>query len=369
MPPIDKHLSSPEISIDAHIKNVRIGLGEQLAQRHAIYLDTNFWIMVREAAAGRGSSTAIELRRLLRDGVTNGLLFCPISETTFFEVIKQRDPVTRRATVAMIDELSLGATLIGQQERVAVEISHLFHDKTGRVELHPLNHLVWSKLNFVMGEYYPANTVFGPITETAIQKAFFDHMWARPLTDLTDHIDGELHPEDDLGQLTDDLNAGISENAHQLRSFNHAYNTEVRGLSDLVGGMALDAVAMMARREGIVPNQSVGNDPAVANQYKALIAAALIQGKARKALGTMNVMATLHASLRWNKGRKVKANDLPDFDHAAAALVYCDAFFTERSLATMVKQNHVALDRFHECFVTEDPEQAVDWTKTLLSPG
>lgn len=82
MPPIDKHLSSPEISIDAHIKNVRIGLGEQLAQRHAIYLDTNFWIMVREAAAGRGSSTAIELRRLLRDGVTNGLLFCPISETT-----------------------------------------------------------------------------------------------------------------------------------------------------------------------------------------------------------------------------------------------------------------------------------------------
>ena len=87
-------------------------------------------------------------------------------------------------------------------------------------------------------------------------------MWARPLTDLTDHIDGELHPEYDLGQLTDDLNAGISENAHQLRSFNHAYNTEVRGLSDLVGGMALDAVAMMARREGIVPNQSVGNDPA-----------------------------------------------------------------------------------------------------------
>ena len=53
--------------------------------------------------------------------------------------------------------------------------------------------------------------------------------------------------------------------------------------------------------------------------------------------------------------------------HAAAALVYCDAFFTERSLATMITQRHVALDLFYDCFVTDDPDQAVSWTSAHVS--
>ncbi len=338
-----------------------------MAQRRAIYLDTNFWILLRKAASGHSTPVAAELLCLLKSGVSRGLLFCPISETTFFEVLKQSDPASRRATAAMIDELSVGATLIGQQERFAIEISHLLHEKTGRTDLHPLKHLIWSKLSFVIGEYYPANTKFDRITETAIQKAFFDHMWERPLTDMTDHITSDSSPQDERGPLADDLNAGIAVNADQLRSFVQAYAIEVHGLADLVGGMALDAVAVMASREGITRDQSGGEDPELANQYKAMIAAALIQGSARKALGTMNVMATLHAALRWNKGRKFKANDLADFDHAAAALVYCDAFFTERSLATMLTQNHVGLDAFYECFVAAEPEHAVNWIKAFVS--
>ncbi len=367
MPTIDEHLRSPDISIDAHIRNVRISLGQRLAQRRAIYLDTKFWIMLRKAAAGHGTQVEAELLCLLRSGVSKALLFCPISETTFFEMLKQCDPASRRATAAMIDELSVGATLIGQQERVAIEISHLLYEKSGKSDLHPLKHLVWSKLSFVIGEYYPANTNFDSRTETAIQKAFFDDMWERPLTDMTDHITGDSSPEDDLDSLVDDLNFGVAVNADQLRSFKQAYATEVCGLSDLVGGMALDTVALIASREGITRDRSEGNDPALVDQYKALIAAALIQGTARKELGSMNVLAALHAALRWNKCMKVKTNDLPDFDHAAAALVYCDAFFTDKPLATMLTQSHVALDKFYECFVTGEPELALNWIKAFVS--
>ncbi len=367
MQTFDEHLRSPHISIENHIRTVRIRLGELLTQRRAIYLDTRFWILLRDAAAGRGTVAAEELLRLLRDGVARGLLFCPISETTFFEIIKQRDSTSRRATARLVDELSLGATLIGQQERIAIEISHLFHDCVGRMDLHPLSHLVWSKLNFVIGEYYPANTAFDRVTETALQKAFVDHLSTRPLMNLIDHIESKPPPEENLSQLIDDLNDGIAGNVQHLRSFAQAYKMEVRGLSSLVGGMALDAVALFARREDIMIGRSKGNDLTPAKQYEDLIAAGLMQGTARKTLGTMNVLATLHASLRWNKGRKIKSNDLPDFDHAAAALVYCDAFFTERSLANMITQRHVALDLFYDCFVTDDPDQAVSWTSAHVS--
>lgn len=137
MPTIEEHLGLPSVSIEEHSRQLRIRLGEQLGGRRAIYLDTRFWIELRKAVAGLGAPVWSELLRVLRDGVIRKRLFCSISETTFFEIIKQQDRTSRRATAALIDELSLGVTLVGQQERIATEISHMFHDKSGRTMLPP----------------------------------------------------------------------------------------------------------------------------------------------------------------------------------------------------------------------------------------
>src|SRR6266436_4161094 len=66
---------------------------------------------------------------------------------------------------------------------------------------------------------------------------------------------------------------------------------------------------------------------------------------ARRILRTLHIHASLHASVRWNKSRKLKPNDILDFHHAAAALAYCDAFFTERSVRNIATQHHIALDK------------------------
>lgn len=359
MPTIEEHLRNPDVSIDDYVRSLRVQLGEMLSAMRAVYLDTRFWILLRDAAAGRGTPATNDLLYSLKDTVGRGLLFCPISDTTLFEVLKQHDPASRRATAALIDELSRGATLVGQQERVGMEISHLFHEEAGRGLLRPRHHLVWSKLAYVIGEYHPSNTGLDPATERAVQKACFDHMWMRPLTEVIHHLSTDPQPEVDDSWIATALNEGIGAHADELRTYAQVYGIEARGLCDLVGDMALDAVDVMARREGIgVPSI---RDPNAAAPYKVLLTNALTENKARHALGTMHVLASLHAALRWNKGRRVKANDLADFDHAAAALVYCDAFFTEGSLATTATQKHIALDSYFDCFVTADIVKAQTW--------
>jgi hypothetical protein len=363
MPTIEEHLRNPDVSIDDYVRSLRIQLGEWLSTMRAVYLDTRFWILLRDAAAARGTPATNDLLCSLKDAVRHGRLFCPISDTTLFEVLKQHDLASRRATVTLIDELSRGATLVGQQERVGIEISHLFHEKSGRGPLHPRQNLVWSKLAYVIGEYHPSNTAFDQATERAVQKAFFDHMWMRSLTDVIDHISSAPHPEDDTGWIAALLNDGIGAHADELESYAQAYAVEARGLCDLAGDMALDAVDVMARRERVsVPSI---RDLNAAAPYKILLTNALTENKARHALGTLHVLASLHAALRWNRGRRVKANDLADFDHAAAALVYCDAFFTEGSLATMVTQNHIALDSHFQCFVTSKVADAQKWIERV----
>lgn len=367
MPTIADHLRSPDITIDTHERRSRIALGEALAQRHAIYLDTKYWILLRDANKGTSRSGALELLRLLREGTANGRLFCPISESVFVELMKQSDPTSRLAMAALIDELSLGATLIGQEARVATEISHFIHAKTGRTNLHPLKHLVWSKLSYVLGTFYPKNTGYDPTTEGAIQKAFFDHMWALPFREMVIQIgDGEMD-EANPSEFTTALNNGVTSNADGLRSFEQAYSAEVRGIVDIVGDGIPDVLASMARNEGVVLNEPTAEERrASINGFKNLFAIALEKDKARNELRTMHILSSLHASLRWNKRRKFKDNDLLDFDHAAAALAYADAFFTERSLCAMVTERRLALDRLYGCRVTALVDDAIAWTQRAV---
>jgi hypothetical protein len=77
------------------------------------------------------------------------------------------------------------------------------------------------------------------------------------------------------------------------------------------------------------------------------------------------IEAALHASNRWDRQRRLDAHDLLDFRHAAAALAYCDAFFTEKPLRTMIEQKHVALDRRFRCPVRATVAEAVDFVETL----
>ena len=57
----DKHTKEPEKTVDAYIKEKKLELGEWVNQRRKVYLDTKFWLLLRDAHLDRAKmSEALE---------------------------------------------------------------------------------------------------------------------------------------------------------------------------------------------------------------------------------------------------------------------------------------------------------------------
>src|SRR6202035_1989713 len=109
--------------IDDYAGRRQIELGQSLDTKVPIYLDMNFWIIVRRGLdEARKDAPEARLLRSLRDAVASGTIFCPISDTVFLELLKQGDATSRRATTQLIDELSLGVTLVPSEIRANTEL-------------------------------------------------------------------------------------------------------------------------------------------------------------------------------------------------------------------------------------------------------
>ncbi len=359
--------STADISIDEYVRRRQIELGQSLSGRTAVYLDTKFWIVVREVLSGlRTQSAEVEVARLLRSAVAGGTAFCPLSDSLFIEFMKQSDPNSRRSTARLVDEFSLGVTLIPSRRRIATEIAHFIHSFDKNKSLHPIQNLIWSKSSYVLGYVHPTNAELDSETQHAVQKLFFDHMWMVPLSEMVELIGSTSLPSADLDESADQMKRGSAAHAHEIKSFRQAYEAEVRGIIDLCGEVAVDVVAAMwTKISGSLPEIEPRERAVYENQWKNLLLFALANEATKKALATMHIEASLHASVRWDKQRKLTGNDLYDFHHESAAVAYCDAFLTDRPLCALVTQNHLGLTKLFPCRVIANTEDAIEFLKTL----
>jgi hypothetical protein len=175
---IDEHQASPEIPLAQHVRRSQLALARTLQGRKAVYLDVKYWIMLRNAATAKSADPSVmELLATLRELATSEKALCPISESTFAELFKQRDERTRRATAALIDELSGGVALIPFCDRMTMEVEHFIQSESGKTPLSTPQSLIWSRISYVLGFVHPSQTPFDSATELALQKAFVDHLW------------------------------------------------------------------------------------------------------------------------------------------------------------------------------------------------
>ena len=367
---IAEHLQYPDVTFDEHVRMSEIELGTSIAQRTPIYLDTKFWILLRDANCEKGSSTTKTLLRLLRRAVAEGIVICPISAASFIELMRQDSFESRLATAKIIDQLSLGVTIVGFEERILLEIEHLIRSTAGLNVPYSIQHAVWRRISYVLGIQYARNTELDEKTDLAIQKAFFDHMCTLSLQDMLATLGDEwIHREKDTS-FASRMNEQIAEHAHELRSFQQAYQAEVAGIVDEVGAVALDVVRCLAREcEQRLSVMDSAEEKEATNRWKNLIYQVLVKDKARETLPALHIRASLFASLRWDKERKFQPNDLWDFSHAEAGLSYCKALYTDRSLHNMITQKHLGLDAVYECRVGSDAQDAVEYVSSILKSG
>lgn len=366
----EKHRKEPDKPLEEYTKGLRLQLGQEIRNCKKIYLDTNYWLELRDVILGRQSNKNFDkLLRLLQNGVKAGRLICPISDENFYEIFLQSDPSTLSASARLIDDLSRGVALLSSEERIQFEILYFIHSSTkGTNSVHHPDIFVWSKVSLIYGAMHPTSTPFSPEEELVMQKAFFDQMWSLSLTDMIKVIGMEnIIAMPKYNDISEKLNEDKIKYANENKSFKQLFLSEIAGVIDLYKPLFEDALVYLYEKEtGRKPSADevqATNPGEIANSIYHLFN----KNKLGDYFPTLVVGAGLHASVRQDINRKFKTNDMPDFRHAKAALPYFDCFLTENSLRDLVSRNNIAFDKKYNCVVLSNPWQSIEYIEEICS--
>ncbi|WP_461605520.1 hypothetical protein, partial [Aeromonas allosaccharophila] len=230
-------------------------------------------------------------------------------------------------------------------------------------QYHEPKDLIWSKLSYVLGVVHPSETVFPPVEELVIQKSFFDHMWNIPLVEVLSYLeDDTFFPPEKFGEMADKLNELNQNHQNEVKNFKQLYLNEIRGALSLfmhVPRMWLENE--YKRVSGVSPSCSDHEILEREQKWHTVFGNLVTDKSVALRLPSLHVSALCHAAVRWDKRRKLEANDFYDFQHAAAALGYCSAFMTEKPLRSLLQQKHLQLANDYPCLVIADINEAVEW--------
>lgn len=359
----ENHTSEPDVSIREYIRNRKIELGKRVTRHKLIYLDMRFWIILREVLLGRRSDPeSVSFLDNIRLHVRKQKVICPISSSVFIELLKQQDIETRRKTAELIDELSLGVTFAPEQERIGTELAHFFYSYDERNSIYPLKWLIWSKLGYVLGVVIPTKTGLDQGQELAFQKVCFDQIWDSSLTETIDSLSDAPLPVSDFDGLASKLNIESAKHASKIKNFKQLYLREIRGGLSLYMSVARKILEdIFERCNGITPIITEAERKEHDRELLSFFVKAFKRTEISKLLPTLHIHALCHASVCWDKTRKLKGNDLFDFDHAATAVPYCDVFLTERPLQKLMEQKHLKINQDFDCKIISSVSEAVEF--------
>jgi hypothetical protein len=364
-----KHQREPYKSADAYAKEKRLELGAGLLATKKIYLDTKYWLLLRDAKLGRARDEyQVQMLALTERVSSSGRYIFPICEDIFVEVLKQTDPDTLRSTVALIDSFSKGVSLLSGEERVRLEVFHFLETCLGS-SVFCLQELVWTKVAYNLGYLTPYHDKFPKHTNTLIQKAFFDQMWSASLMDIVETISRNGAPNlPPIRGYSERLNTGKFAHMHQNNTFNEMFLSEIAGMVDSYKADFKDLFAYKFEKQyGCPPNPEDLELSESGQLFANMIYNLFNLNKVKQELPSFRIHAGLHAAVRWDKKQKYQDNDMHDFRHATAALGYCDYFFTEKRLCHLVTQDLLKYDKLFNCKTLWRVDDAVECLTTLAS--
>jgi hypothetical protein len=358
---LQEHLGDTAQSAEQYSWSREVALGAEVLKRRRIYLDTKFWIYLRNALGGAPAEPShAKLLELLLDQVQSGRAICPLADCAFIELWKQRDRQSRLATARVMDVLSQGVSIRSYDDRIRAEILHFLRRHTsGLDQIYPLEQMIWTRVGFVVGGFRPVYEDVPPALGDALAKTFDDHVWMSTLEEMVLDEQGLEVGSDFYVWLKERLNGGMVQHESEIKSYRSAYRAELRGAIDIHWGALSEALPYLYQRAGgaqqLTEPEKVDSGRILGN----LIYEALARHEELRDLPTINIQAGIHASIRWDKQRSYSANDWLDILHAAAGMPYCDVFLTERSLASLLRSSHLAYDKRYQTKVYHTLEEAV----------
>jgi hypothetical protein len=354
----DYHRKHPEVSLEKYFRSKAIETADRVLARKAIYLDTRYWVALRDVRLGRARTTLDEeLLNTLTTLVDNGKVVCPINANILAELLKQEDEATRLTTARLIEELSQGIALQPEDERIGTELAHCIQlSLRGPDALEPLKRLVWTSVSYTLGCVFPTVDSLPPAEMLACQKAFTDHLWDIPFSDQISMLgDPPKYLTDRWGLIAEKINRETQKHGGTPRSFKEVHLHEFVGyLEEYLPTMVKLIGDLAAKNGGVAPSK--GAEEASEEDVRTLLrilTEAFQKNKLGTQLPSVVIKSGLYAAIRWNR-RQYKGNDLHDFGHASAALYYCDYFATDKGLSHLIT-NELKYDQKYDVIVVSEP--------------
>jgi hypothetical protein len=368
---LNRHKAEPHVTVTNYVEGLTAKLCESIEGKRRIYLDTRYWVILRDAAMGRPrTSEHTEILTLLLHAVSSGKAFCPISDVALMETLKQSDLTTRFATASLMDELGLGVALQDEQSRIRTELEHFLNHPLIDETTPPLKHLVWTKAAYVLGISLPTSKLLTLEQNRLIQKATVDYFWQATLRQhLEDTADVPLPSDEGLVKTAAKITVDMRSYDHQVKSMKQAFLAEIAGALRAFSKDIETLLLRMHRRQfghTDVPPEELkrvhdGMNTMLYNLFR--LRADIMAQRAP----TMYVYAMCHAAIRMDKTRKMSSNDLLDIHHASA-VGHHDAVFTEKSLQHLLTGGNMAIDKRFNCTILSKERDLIEYLKALNSP-
>ena len=338
---------------DQYIKAKRLETYQSMAGCKKVYLDTNYWIKLREAKINANSRDKALLDKIT-ELVARKACILPISEVTFWEILKQSDFNSLRQSADIIDEFSKGISMISEAERRTLEFL-CFMRKSQKKDTHETCELVWTKLS--MNILYP---ILAQPKNPGLKKTFIEYLSGLSFSNMIAVLEKNEHYEPfSFQDNVNFLNEAKEKYKHENKTFDQMFLSELVGYVDLFKeslNEAMDQLHFWDRGRYFTAEEKAARDPDV---IRNMICHSFRLKKATTAFPTYSILPELFAAVRWNTTRKyTDGNDTLDFLHASAALPYFDFFFTERELNTIIRQRK--LDTTFNCVVESDPNKVLE---------
>jgi hypothetical protein len=354
------HANGTDIDAKMYREHYRKVLFNGLSHSRLIYLDTNYWVWLRQAELGCGSTDAVSLLQMLREMVRSREVICVSHFNSFLELGKQEE-ASLRITACLLDELTEGIAIAPMSDLREWDCGQYISAKLGIQMQEGLFN--WTKVGQIH-QHALSEELPGPVTRAGrdvILKATIDASWNATFGDvfnqfswatkhtLTANIDPEviaLVEERRLNQLAD----GQSREQVRLSEF-----------SQFVNGSLRPKFTDQLWAWNIQHRFPEGLDGFM-HQLQTVMGAAVNDFKERK-LGTLLPSVAIPVELytlyeTGNPNKRLTTNDWVDWEHAAAALPHCDVFLTEHHLAHQLRQEFKA-DMQYDCVVIGSIEDAL----------
>lgn len=270
----------------------------------AIYLDLNFWILIGdESRSGFNNPEIKNFYLLLKELVHNGKIICPVSNALFIELFKQTNPDSRLAIASIMDELSKGKViemiyLVMKQEMISTIDFSNSAKKPSSCVWATTRYLRDLKRNFLFINSMKGNRSYS--FEEIINKI--------KLENYKDFLD-------QISNITNYLQEKKLDHQSEVGSFKLLQAHEITCTVDAVFTMFPELKARINSEQ----------QPSFSKEDKIY-----------ELMPTLWAHASIHALLRYDKGRKYKDNDFFDREHCSLAIGYYDYLFTEKSFYYVV---------------------------------